>query len=118
MKNESLADLYRSLSGCLGITDEAGDRIDDIGTALKALPEEFERTLPVRSFMRSAFGFVDQSGKGEIVRYPAADRQGDKYPSEIVSWFAQREENRVKVDNDGGSLNPRFDIPPLVPPEK
>ena len=118
VKNESLADLYRNLSGCLGITDEAGDRIDDIGTALKALPEEFERTLPVRSFMRSAFGFVDQSGKGEVVRYPAADRQGDKYPSEIVSWFAQREENRVKVDNDGGSLNPRFDIPPLVPPEK
>ena len=35
-----------------------------------------------------------------------------------MSWFAQREENRVKVDNDGGSLNPRFDIPPLVPPEK
>ena len=51
---------------------------------------------------------------GIIKKYPAADRQGDKYPSEIVSWFAQREENRVKVDNDGGSLNPRFDIPPLV----
>ena len=111
-----LANRYRDLTGCLGCPppEEYGrtpeQRLDMVRDRL---PQDFTQRLSVRAFVRAAYGW------GGDVGYPAAGkRAGGDELSPIITWFKNREENRVKhrIDPRKNSLDSRYDFPPLAEP--
>ena len=67
----------------------------------------------MRAFVRAAYGW------GGDVGYPAAGkRAGGNELSPIITWFKNREENRVRhrIDPDKSPLDSRYDFPPLAEP--
>ena len=83
------------------------------GKILSRLPRGFNQRLSVRAFVRAAHGW------GGDVGYPAASkRAGGDELSPIITWFKNREENRVKhrIGPRKNSLDSRYDFPPLAEP--
>ena len=111
-----LADGYQDLTGCLGCPPPKSDRDTPeqrLGKILSRLPQGFNQRLSVRAFVRAAYGW------GGDVGYPAAGkRAGGDELSSIITWFKNREENRVKhrIDPRKNSLDSRYDFPPLAEP--
>ena len=111
-----LADGYQDLTGCLGCPPPKSDRDTPeqrLGKILSRLPRGFNQRLSVRAFVRAAYGW------GGDVGYPAAGkRAGGDELSPIITWFKNREENRVKhrIGPRKNSLDSRYDFPPLAEP--
>ncbi|WP_273116706.1 hypothetical protein [Actinomyces dentalis] len=111
-----LADGYQDLTGCLGCPPPKSDRDTPeqrLGKILSRLPRGFNQRLLVRAFVRAAYGW------GGDVGYPAAGkRAGGDELSPIITWFKNREENRVKhrIGPRKNSLDSRYDFPPLAEP--
>lgn len=111
-----LADGYQDLTGCLGCPPPKSDRDTPeqrLGKILSRLPQDFTQRLSVRAFVRAAYGW------GGDVGYPAAGkRAGGDELSPIITWFKNREENRVKhrIGPRKNSLDSRYDFPPLAEP--
>ena len=111
-----LADGYQDLTGCLGCPPPKSDRDTPeqrLGKILSRLPQGFNQRLSVRAFVRAAYGW------GGDVGYPAAGkRAGGDELSPIITWFKNREENRVKhrIGPRKNSLDSRYDFPPLAEP--
>lgn len=120
--------MYEDLSGCLGYADAA-----DIKTILcqssmsdisNWLPPGFSQRLAVRAFVRSAYGWddSDKNGKypaaGDPVSYPGASRPvGDDELSPIITWFQERERNRVKVSSgEVARVDHAYDLPAIADP--
>lgn len=107
-----LAKTYRDLEGCLGLTAPSETAVPEL---LKDLPADFERSLAVRAFVRSAYGWSDDS----LVQYPDADCPAtDDEISPITTWFKNREENRVKHKTNPQKypLDNRYNLPGLADP--
>ena len=111
-----LANGYQDLTGCLGCPppEEYGrtpeQRLDMVRDRL---PQGFNQRLSVRAFVRAAYGW------GGDVGYPAASqRAGGDELSPIITWFKNREEDRVKhrIDPDKYRLKRQYDFPPLAEP--
>ena len=111
-----LADGYQDLTGCLGCPPPKSDRDTPeqrLGKILSRLPRGFNQRLSVRAFVRAAYGW------GGDVGYPAAGkRAGGDELSPIITWFKNREEDRVKhqIDPDKYRLKRQYDFPPLAEP--
>ncbi|QHO91775.1 hypothetical protein CWT12_11305 [Actinomyces sp. 432] len=111
-----LAGMYMQLNGCLGCTpiDAMTTASDRLANALDALPSDFENSLPVRAFVRAAYGW---DGKA-VVQYPDADKPADSKTgvSATTNWFKNREENRVKhsIDPDDCEIDSDYDLPDLL----
>ena len=111
-----LADGYQDLTGCLGCPPPKSDRDTPeqrLGKILSRLPRGFNQRLSVRAFVRAAYGW------GGDVGYPAAGkRAGGDELSPIITWFKNREENRVKhrIGPRKNPLDSRYDFPPLAEP--
>ena len=111
-----LADGYQDLTGCLGCPPPKNDRDTPeqrLGKILSRLPRGFNQRLSVRAFVRAAYGW------GGDVGYPAASqRAGGDELSPIITWFKNREEDRVKhrIDPDKYRLKRQYDFPPLAEP--
>ena len=111
-----LADGYQDLTGCLGCPPPKSDRDTPeqrLGKILSRLPQGFNQRLSVRAFVRAAYGW------GGDVGYPAASqRAGGDELSPIITWFKNREEDRVKhrIDPDKYRLKRQYDFPPLAEP--
>lgn len=120
--------MYEDLSGCLGYADAA-----DIKTILcqssmsdisNWLPPGFSQRLAVSAFVRSAYGWddSDKNGKypaaGDPVSYPGASRPvGDDELSPIITWFQERERNRVKVSSgEVARVDHAYDLPAIADP--
>ncbi|WP_136314196.1 hypothetical protein [Actinomyces procaprae] len=116
---EEFAQLYTELSGCLGSMpiDTATTPFARLADALDTLPDGFESTLPVRSFVRAAYGWDDAAP----VQYPDADKPADKKTgvSATTNWFKNREENRVKqsIPDNKHALAHTYDLPGLLAPD-
>ncbi|MDO4900532.1 hypothetical protein [Actinomyces sp.] len=116
---KSLAGMYMQLDGCLGCTPldattaAAADRLAD---ALSALPKGFEKRLPVRAFVRAAYGWDDEAE----VQYPDAHKPADSKTgvSATTVWFKNREEDRVKhrINPNEYRLNRKYNLPGLAFP--
>ncbi len=111
-----LANGYQNLTGCLGCPppEEYGrtpeQRLDMVRDRL---PQDFTQRLSVRAFVRAAYGWDGDVG------YPdAGKRAGGDELSPIITWFKNREENRVKhrIGPRKNSLDSRYDFPPLAEP--
>ncbi|WP_103064260.1 hypothetical protein [Actinomyces qiguomingii] len=115
---EEVASMYARLTGCLGClpTDTAPTPSDRLSRALDPLPADFERSLPVRAFVRAAYGWDDNAE----VQYPAADEPAHKKTgvSATTGWFKNREENRVKhsINPKEYRLNGKYNLPGLAFP--
>ncbi|WP_143013759.1 hypothetical protein [Actinomyces ruminicola] len=113
---EELASLYKKLDGCLGCTpsDATTTASGRLANALDALPSDFENSLPVRAFVRAAYGW---DGKA-VVQYPDADKPDDSETgvSATTDWFKKREENRVKHGINPGKfpIDSDYDLPDLL----
>ncbi|SHE25394.1 hypothetical protein [Actinomyces glycerinitolerans] len=113
---KELAEMYAQLSGCLGClpTDTTTTASDRLANALDALPSDFENSLPVRAFMRAAYGW---DGKA-VVQYPDADKPADSKTgvSATTNWFKNREENRVNhgINPRKFPIDPNYDLPDLL----
>ncbi|WP_147680628.1 hypothetical protein [Actinomyces ruminicola] len=115
---EEMASMYAQLAGCLGFTpaDTATTPPARLSRALDPLPADFEDSLPVRAFVRAAYGWDDEAD----VQYPAADEPANKKTgvSATAKWFKEREENRVKhgIDPDHCKIDSDYDLPDLLAP--
>lgn len=125
---------YRKLTGCLGLPvkerpptlvgEEGRERAD---TLFKYLPDGFEESKAVSLFRRSCYGWDDfqrrRGGPDDNVSYPDEFRRvGDNEISPIITWFKDREKNRVDVwsgRGEGGhggnpvQLDPKYNLPRL-----
>ncbi len=120
--------MYEDLSGCLGCADAADIKsilcqssMSDISSWL---PPGFSQSLAVRAFVRSAYGWDDSDNSGNYpaagdpVSYPGASRPlGDDELSPIITWFQERERNRVKVSSGEVSrVDHAYDLPAIADP--
>lgn len=120
--------MYEDLSGCLGCAGAADIKpilcqssMSDISNWL---PPGFSQSLAVRAFVRSAYGWDDSDNNGNYpatgdpVSYPGASRPvGDDELSPIITWFQERERNRVKLSSGELSrVDHAYDLPAIADP--
>lgn len=133
-RGDGIAQRYRKLTRCLGLPlgerpltlegEKGRNRADNL---FDWLPDGFEENEAVRLFRRSCYGWDDfqrrRGGPDDNVSYPDEFRRvGDNEISPIITWFKNREKNRVDVwsgRREGGhggnpvQLDPKYDLPGL-----
>jgi len=127
-EGRNFGQMYEDLSGCLGCADAADIKpilcqssMSDISNWL---PPGFSQRLAVRAFVRSAYGWDDSDkngnypAAGDPVSYPGASRPfGDDELSPIITWFQERERNRVKVSSgEVARVDHAYDLPAIADP--
>ena len=120
--------MYEDLSGCLGCAGAAGIKPilcqSSMSNISNWLPPGFSQSLAVRAFVRSAYGWDDSDNNGNYpaagdpVSYPGASRPvGDDELSPIITWFQERERNRVRVSSGELSrVDHAYDLPAIADP--
>ena len=120
--------MYEDLSGCLGCADTADIkpilRQSSMSDISNWLPPGFSQSLAVRAFVRSAYGWDDSDSNGNYpsagdpVSYPGASRPVDDGElSPIITWFQERERNRVKFSSGEVSrVDHAYDLPAIADP--
>ena len=120
--------MYEDLSGCLGCADAADIKPilcqSSMSNISNWLPPGFSQSLAVRAFVRSAYGWDDSDNNGDYpaagdpVSYPGASRPvGDDELSPIITWFQERERDRVKVSSgEVARVDHAYDLPAIADP--
>ena len=120
--------MYEDLSGCLGCAGAADIKPilcqSSLSNISNWLPPGFSQSLAVRAFVRSAYGWDDSDNNGDYpaagdpVSYPGASRPvGDDELSPIITWFQERERDRVKVSSGEVSrVDHAYDLPAIADP--
>ena len=120
--------MYEDLSGCLGCAGAADIKPilcqSSMSNISNWLPPGFSQSLAVRAFVRSAYGWDDSDNNGDYlaagdpVSYPGASRPvGDDELSPIITWFQERERDRVKVSSGEVSrVDHAYDLPAIADP--